>query len=381
VPLPARTLRDLKTLFNPGPQAIPAGITGLRRQIRQDQPRVLVAVLPAGQQRARDLVARKGDARPAPTRTRPRRKRRQGPPAGRPRGPKAASQVDAQKGMPAQAGDTPKQPRGIQAPISQHDHRPTRRDGRAQPTQQAQPFAAPGALGARGQDHPRHRDRTAAIDHADGQHHKALAQGCRVEGQCQLRALPPTDDPAQQGGKTRLDAQCLALGAPLALGVVVPLAQPLAHGWLRALHAFRQQAAHGAQRTRARQHHPKTPQGQHGGLGLAQMGQMLHDRCPPLVESGLAKHGFPPYGCGSLHTPHFAVWREVHHLLFNKPPLMRLLSPGHPEDSASQKKIPFPPEREGTCSHLRKLLITSPATAQEMPSCLLRRGELLGGSS
>ena len=49
---------------------------------------------------------------------------------------------------------------------------------------------------------------------------------------------------------------------------------------------------------------------------------MLHDRCPPFVESGLAKHGFPPCGCGSSHTPHYAARREVHHLLFKKPPLV-----------------------------------------------------------
>src|SRR5262249_30825116 len=50
---------------------------------------------------------------------------------------------------------------------------------------------------------------------------------------------------------------------------------------------------------------------------------MLHDSRPPLVETGLAKHGFPPCGCGSLHTPHYAVRREVNHLLFKKPPLVR----------------------------------------------------------
>src|SRR5438132_3278214 len=38
---------------------------------------------------------------------------------------------------------------------------------------------------------------------------------------------------------------------------------------------------------------------------------MVHDRCPPLVESGLAKHGFPPVGCGSVHTPQSAGGREV----------------------------------------------------------------------
>jgi hypothetical protein len=42
-----------------------------------------------------------------------------------------------------------------------------------------------------------------------------------------------------------------------------------------------------------------------------------------LVETGLAKHGFPPFGCGSSHTPQYAARREVHHLLFKKPPLVR----------------------------------------------------------
>src|SRR6516162_11597730 len=57
------------------------------------------------------------------------------------------------------------------------------------------------------------------------------------------------------------------------------------------------------------------------------MGQMLHDSRQPLVETGLAKHGFPPYGCGASHTPHYAVRREGKHLLFKKPPLVSSLSP------------------------------------------------------
>src|SRR5215468_7240107 len=48
------------------------------------------------------------------------------------------------------------------------------------------------------------------------------------------------------------------------------------------------------------------------------MRQMLHDGRPPLVETGLAKHAFPPYGCGSLHTPQYVVRREGNHLLCQK---------------------------------------------------------------
>src|SRR5713101_6343974 len=41
------------------------------------------------------------------------------------------------------------------------------------------------------------------------------------------------------------------------------------------------------------------------------MGQMCFDSPEPLVETGLAKHGFPPCGCGSSHTPQYAARREV----------------------------------------------------------------------
>src|SRR5439155_153452 len=62
MPLPPGPLRDFKSLFNPRAETIPAGITGLRRQISEDQPGVFVALLPAGQQRAGHLVAGKSDA-------------------------------------------------------------------------------------------------------------------------------------------------------------------------------------------------------------------------------------------------------------------------------------------------------------------------------
>jgi len=225
--------------------------------------------------------------------------------------------------MPAQAGDAPKQPGGIQAPSGQHAHRPAFGHRRPQLPQHAQPFAAPGALGARGQDHPRHGDGTAPIDHADGQDHKALPQGGGSDGQRQLWALPPAHHPAQRDRKTGLDVQDLTLGAALARGVVIPFAQLLPYGLLLALHPLGQQVTHRGQGPRAGQHHPEAPQGQHGRLGLAQRRQMVHDRRQPLVETGLAKHDFPPYGCGSLHTPQYAVRREANHLLFKKPPPQR----------------------------------------------------------
>ena len=83
LPLPAGAFGDLEALLNPGPQPIPTGGTGLRRQVRQDQPRILVARLPAGQQRAVELAvaAFEGDARPLPRRARLGHQRLQGHPA------------------------------------------------------------------------------------------------------------------------------------------------------------------------------------------------------------------------------------------------------------------------------------------------------------
>src|SRR6266446_5521830 len=68
LPLPARALRDLEALLTPGSHAIPAGRTGLRRQVCQDQPWIFVTRLPARQQRAMELAmaAFEGAAGPLP---------------------------------------------------------------------------------------------------------------------------------------------------------------------------------------------------------------------------------------------------------------------------------------------------------------------------
>ena len=90
-----------------------------------------------------------------------------------------------------------------------------------------------------------------------------------------------------------------------------------------ALPPGRQQTTDRGQGTRAHQHHAAAPQGHHGAWGL-----LPWDRCgmiggPPWVATGLAQPGCPPDGCGSLPTPHYAVRREVNHLRFKKPPLVR----------------------------------------------------------
>src|SRR5262244_50452 len=58
---------------------------------------------------------------------------------------------------------------------------------------------------------------------------------------------------------------------------------------------------------------------------------MLHDSRQPLGETGLAKHGFPPCGCGSLHTPQYAARREVRLSHFQKTsPCKSTQPPVHP---------------------------------------------------
>jgi hypothetical protein len=128
VPLPARALRALHALCDPGAPPIPAGIPGLGRHIGQEPPRVFLALLPAGQQRAGPRVARQGPAGAAPTRPRPWCTARQGPPTGRPRRPPAAARVEAHQRMPAHAGEAPNQPGRLQATVGQHAHRPARRE-------------------------------------------------------------------------------------------------------------------------------------------------------------------------------------------------------------------------------------------------------------
>ena len=119
LPLPAGALGDLKPLFDPGTQPIPTGGTGLGRQVSQDQPRVLIPWLPTGQQGTGQLpvAAFEGDPCALPRRARLGHQRLQRHPAYLARGPKRPARVDAQKRVPAQAGDAPKQPTGVQTTI------------------------------------------------------------------------------------------------------------------------------------------------------------------------------------------------------------------------------------------------------------------------
>src|SRR5438132_5311447 len=169
VPLPAAALGDLKTLLNPRAQPIATGRTGLRRQIGQDQPWILVARLPARQQGTVELAvaAFEGHARPLPRGAWLRHQRLEGNPAHLALGTEGTTRVDAKKGVPSQTGNAPKQTESVQATIGQHEDRPRPWDRPVHLTQHAQPLPPPGMFGGGGQDDPDDWDGTAAIDHAE----------------------------------------------------------------------------------------------------------------------------------------------------------------------------------------------------------------------
>ena len=120
VPWPPRTCGDLQARLDPGAEPLPARITGRRRQVGQDQPRVLVAFFPADQHGADDLLARQGQAVPrqlAPGRgAKVRNGRQLAAPAGRKLPPVLMRNTAASPG-----GEASKQPRRIPAAIAQDD--------------------------------------------------------------------------------------------------------------------------------------------------------------------------------------------------------------------------------------------------------------------
>src|SRR6266436_10184835 len=85
---------------------------------------------------------------------------------------------------------------------------------------------------------------------------------------------------------------------------VTELAQLLAHGWLFAAQPRRQERTDGRQRTGACQDHAQAPQGQDGGLGFTQVGQVRLDGLRPFGDTGVARHTFPPRMYGIYGYPY-----------------------------------------------------------------------------
>jgi len=170
LPLPPAALDHFESAFDPGADTIPRSRTVRGGEVGQDEPGVLIAGLPTGDERAVEATFSRDKGGPTAT------------PGGAGLGHEVAQPdplrasvgtefgggVDAQEGMPAHADDTAEQPARVEAAIRQHDDGPVRRDGGPQQADEAQPLAAPGPLFLGGEHFPGHGDSTAPIDHADG---------------------------------------------------------------------------------------------------------------------------------------------------------------------------------------------------------------------
>ena len=163
VPQPPGPLGDFNARCDPGQQAIPGDIIGLRRPIRQDQSWILIACLPQGQQGTLQVPPRGCKAvPPCPRLGDERLQRLKGH---RQDWPKGTPRIDAHKRVPAQLDEPPQPPRGLHAPIRQHADGPVPWDGGPQLPQPPQPCAPPGVFGIGGQHDPSGRHGTAARDH------------------------------------------------------------------------------------------------------------------------------------------------------------------------------------------------------------------------
>lgn len=112
LPLPPPACGHLEALLDPGPQAVPTGLAALGGQIGQDEPRLLVALFPAGQQGAVQAAgpAHEGGPAPLPAGARVRRNGVQRLEAVAGLGSKGPAGLEPPEGMPAQAHDAPIQP-------------------------------------------------------------------------------------------------------------------------------------------------------------------------------------------------------------------------------------------------------------------------------
>jgi hypothetical protein len=169
----------------------------------------------------------------------------------------------------------------------------------------AQPFAAPRLVGARGPDPPRHGDGPPARDHTEGQHDKTLAPGGRIQGQGQWSTLSSAHHPAPPGGKAGLHAPLLALGAPLALGGIVPGTRRLSHRLLVALHPLGQQVTDRSQGARAGKTMPK----RHRANTVA-WGWLQGDRSGLIV----VRHGSKPVGQNMASLLGVVGYGAPHHM-------------------------------------------------------------------
>ncbi len=191
---------------------------------------------------------------------------------------------------------------------------------RTQLAQQAQDRPHPGALLVGGEDVPGHRDGGAAIQNTHDQGDDLVTMRGGVNGESQGVALPPTEQPAQQGGKAQADIELGATGGGLVGAIVEPFAQALA------------QAVPGTPREQGGEDgrfagtlgedRAIAPQGQAALLGGAQVGQVVSNGGFHLIPWFSSGHKIPP-ACRLFAPP---MMPEVVATLVRNSPLPPLVS-------------------------------------------------------
>ena len=126
----------------------------------------------------------------------------------------------------------------------------------------------------------------------DGQ---AVEEAGRIQGHGQAAAGPVGEDPSQQRGEAGRHVEFAAMVPRLVVGPLVPIAQSFAEGIQRAVEDRDQGTDHGGQAAGASQDHAEAPEGQDGGLGLAQVGEVGGNGPGPVREWIVARHGRTPF--------------------------------------------------------------------------------------
>ena len=164
--------------------------------------------------------------------------------------------------------------------------------------QEGQPLRRPGVGFPGRQDLPGHRHGAAAVEDAEHQDGEALPEGGGVEGDGQLPPGPVVQDPAEPRSPTGVDIQFGPFAAVLGAGLLGSGAIPVAKAFADGVVLLAEQGSEGggdAGLARGTcQGHAKGPEGQDGGHGFAEVGEVAGHLLGELVESGVAGHGGSP---------------------------------------------------------------------------------------
>ena len=147
---------------------------------------------------------------------------------------------------------------------------------------------------------PGHRDRTATIKDAHRQHREPLSECGRIQGQCQLLAVPAFDDPAQPRRPTGAQVKLAALVSGFGRRFAVKIAEPFAQRVEFLLQDGNPGPSYSGQGARPCHDHAEAPQRQASDHRLAQMRKSLANNVVPLIKSRKVRHGSSPVS-GSVY--------------------------------------------------------------------------------